>query len=269
MKQRLQAVIFDWAGTTVDYGCFAPVAVFVQIFQQRGVSISIPQARAPMGLEKRDHIRAIIQMPEVSMLWESAQGKPWTEADVDALYHDSVMAQKSSVMKYADLIPGTMDSVLDCLQRGLKIGSTTGYSRAIMDVLQPAAAAQGYAPDAVVTPEDVPAGRPAPYMIYRNMMELGIYPAATVVKVGDTLPDIAEGLNAGTWTVAVTQTGNQLGLNEADALALSPAELAARVTPIERLMRQAGAHEIIPSIADLGGALDRIEARLSVGEVPL
>jgi phosphonoacetaldehyde hydrolase len=269
MSQRLQAVIFDWAGTTVDYGCFAPVAVFVHIFQRRGVSISIAQARAPMGLEKRDHIRAIAQTAEVTASWEAAQGKPWSEDDIDALYRDSVMVQKSSVMDYASLIPGTLEAVADCRQRGLKIGSTTGYSRIVMDALLPAAAARGYAPDALVVPDDVPAGRPAPYMIYSNLMQLEVYPLAAVVKVGDTLPDIAEGLNAGTWTVALTQTGNQLGLSEAEVKALSDSELAAKLAPIEQQMRQAGAHEVIRSIAELPQALDRIDARLQAGERPV
>lgn len=268
MSQRLQAVILDWAGTTVDYGCFAPVMVFIQLFQQQGVSITTDQARAPMGLEKRDHIRAIAQLPHVAACWQAVHGRPWTEADIDALFRDSVAVQKASVLDYARLIPGTLDAVADCRGRGLKIGTTTGYSRTVMDALLPAAAAQGYVPDAVIVPSDVPAGRPAPYMIYRNLIDLGVYPAACVVKVGDTLPDIAEGLNASVWTAAITQTGNQLGLSEADVSSLPDAELSARLDSIERDLRQAGAHEVIRSIADLPAALDRIEARIQRGERP-
>lgn len=268
MSQRLQAVIFDWAGTTIDYGCFAPVAVFVHIFKQRGVSISIAQARAPMGLEKRDHIRAIARVPEVAEAWQTLHGRPWTEDDIGALYRDSVTAQKASVLEHAILIPGTLETIADCRQRGLKIGSTTGYNRAVMNVLLPAAAAQGYAPDVLVVPEDVPSGRPAPYMIYSNLIQLEVYPAAAVVKVGDTLPDIAEGLNAGIWTIGLTQTGNHLGLSEAEVKTLSESELMSRLAPIEQQMRQAGAHEVIRSIAELPQALDRIEARLQAGERP-
>lgn len=264
----LRAVIFDWAGTIVDYGCFAPVAVFVEIFGQRGIEISIAQARAPMGLEKRDHIRAILQIPEVAAAWLAIHGKPWTEADIDALYHDSVTAQTATVVEYADLIPGALETVHRCRERSLQIGTTTGYSRAVMAALLPAAAARGYAPDSTVCPSDVPAGRPAPWMLYQNAINLQVYPFAAVVKVGDTLPDIEEALNAGAWAVAVSQTGNALGLTRAEAEALDPAALVERLAPIEATLYEAGAHAVIRSVAELPTVLDAIEERLRAGEGP-
>ncbi|NWF67480.1 MAG: phosphonoacetaldehyde hydrolase [Chloroflexi bacterium] len=264
----LKAVILDWAGTTVDYGCFAPVAVFINVFKRQGVEISIAQARAPMGLEKRAHIRAITQQPEVSAAWERAHQRVPNEDDIDKMYQDSVTVQKAVVADYAELIAGTLRVVTECRKRGLKIGSTTGYSQSIMEVLVAAAAAQGYSPDAVVCPSDVPAGRPCPYMIYQNAIQMNVYPMAAVVKVGDTVPDIEEGLNAGTWVVSVTQSGNSLGLSAADVAALSEDELSAYLAPIERQMRAAGAHYVIGSIADLPPVLEDIEKRLHSGEQP-
>ncbi len=267
-KKALQAVIFDWAGTTVDYGCFAPVAVFIKLFQQRRITITIAQARAPMGLEKRDHIRSIAGQPEVAAQWEKVYRKPCSEAEIDAMYRDSLVLQKNSVLEYANLIPGTLEAVAYCRERGLKIGSTTGYSRAVMEALRLVAAARGYEPDALVCPDDVAGGRPAPYMIYSNAIHLQVYPMSAIVKVGDTLPDIAEGLNAGCWTVGLSQTGNELGLTQAEALALPEADLAARLTPIEQRMRDAGAHEVIRSIADLPNVITAIENRMLAGEQP-
>jgi phosphonoacetaldehyde hydrolase len=259
---RLKAVIFDWAGTTVDYGCFAPVAVFVEVFARQGIAISTAQARAPMGLEKRDHIRAVAQMPEIDAAWRAAHGRSPNEDDIDRMYRDSVVIQTQTVTQHADLIPGALETVQRCRARGIRIGSSTGYSRAVMAALLPAAAAQGYQPDAVVCPDDVPGGRPAPWMMYQNAIQLGVYPFAAVVKVGDTIPDIEEGLNAGAWTVAVAQTGSELGLSAAEVAALSPAELDARLAPIEDKFRRAGAHYIIRTIADLPPILDQIEGRL-------
>src|SRR5215813_2244222 len=106
-KGPLKAVIFDWAGTTVDYGCFAPVAVFIEVFNRQGIEISIAQARAPMGLEKRDHIRAISQQPEIAARWDMVWQRPCTEADIDAMYRASVGIQRAVVTDYAALIPGT------------------------------------------------------------------------------------------------------------------------------------------------------------------
>ncbi|MFN8473549.1 MAG: phosphonoacetaldehyde hydrolase [Anaerolineae bacterium] len=264
----LKAVIFDWAGTTVDYGCFAPVAVFVEVFKQRGVPITIAQARAPMGLAKRDHIRTIAAMPSVAEAWRAAHRQDWTEADIDAMFEDSVPLQMSILLNHADVIPGVAETVAACRARGLKIGSTTGYSHPLMEALVPAAAAGGYEPDAWVCPSDVPAGRPAPYMAYLNATRLQVYPMAALVKVGDTVPDIEEGLNAGTWVVGVSRTGNELGLSQAEVEALAPDELRRRLQPIYQRLDAAGAHYVIDSVADLLPVLDEIERRLADGERP-
>ncbi len=264
----LKAVIFDWAGTTIDYGCFAPVAVFIEVFARRHVTVTIPQARLPMGLQKKDHIRAIAAQTEIAAAWLSAQGRLCSEADLEAMYQDSVDIQMESVSQHAALIPGALKTIAHCRARGLKIGSSTGYSRAVMDIVLPLAARQGYLPDAILCPDDAPAGRPAPWMMYHNAMQLGVYPMSSVVKVGDTVPDIEEGLNAGAWTVAVIQTGNELGLSQQDAESLDKDALIKRLAPIEAHMRQAGAHYVVNSVADLPTILDDIEGRLRRREVP-
>ncbi len=264
----LQAIVFDWAGTMVDYGCFAPVAVFVEVFKRQGIDVAIAQARAPMGLEKRDHIRAIARQPQVSAQWQAVHQRQWDETDIDRMYQESVAVQTACVADYADLIPGALETLRFCREHGLKIGSSTGYNRQVMATLLPAAAERGYTPDSVVCPGDVPAGRPAPWMMYQNAMNLDVYPFAAVVKVGDTVPDIEEGLNAGAWTVAVSQTGNELGLTADEAAALDQSSLETRLTPIEAKLRQAGAHFVIRSVADLPPVLDEIENRLHAGEQP-
>ncbi|MDX2137301.1 MAG: phosphonoacetaldehyde hydrolase [Chloroflexota bacterium] len=265
---QLQAIICDWAGTTVDFGCFAPVAVFVEVFRRQGVSITTAEARTPMGLQKRDHIRTLAHMPDVHARWQTVHHRPPAEADIDAMYADSVVVQTQSISAHADVIPGCTEAIAACRARGLKIGSTTGYSRAVMDILHPLAAAAGYAPDTLVVPDDVPKGRPAPWMMYMNAMRLNIYPMATVVKVGDTVPDIEEGRNAGAWTVGISMTGNELGLSAAEVAALAPAELTARLDAITARLYEASAHYVVRSIADLPLLLDTIDARLAAGERP-
>jgi phosphonoacetaldehyde hydrolase len=264
----LKAVIFDWAGTAVDFGSLAPVTVFVEVFGQRGVAVSAAEARAPMGLEKRDHIRALAAQPAVAARWLAARGCPIGEDDIGALFHESVALQAACVADYAAPVPGLLEAVALCRARGIAIAATTGYSRPILEALLPAAARYGYTPDVALCPSDVPAGRPAPWMIFRALEQLGVYPPSAVVKVGDTLPDIAEGLAAGVWTVGVTKSGNELGLTEAEAAALPPAELAFRLDIIASRLRAAGAHLLIETVADLPAALDQLEARLAHGERP-
>jgi len=127
---------------------------------------------------------------------------------------------------------------------------------------------RGYAPDSAICPSDMPAGRPASWMIYQNAAQLGVYPMPALVKVGDTLPDIEEGLNAGTWTIGLSRSGNELGLTERECRDLKPGALAARLTQIEQRLRQAGAHYVVETIADVPPILDAIEARLRQGEQP-
>jgi phosphonoacetaldehyde hydrolase len=264
----LRAVVFDWAGTTVDYGSYAPIAVFIAVFERRGVPITAQQARTPMGLEKRDHIRALATQPAIAEQWRVVYDRSVTQGDIDAMFHESVALQAACVADYADLIPGTLESVAECRRRGLKIGSSTGYSRSIMDALLPAAAQRGYTPDVAICPSDVPAGRPAPWMAFQNAMLLEVYPMAALVKVGDTIPDIEEGLNAGMWTIGVSKSGNELGLTETEITALEPQTLQSRLALIELRLRQAGAHYVVETIADVPDVLDTIEARLRRGERP-
>jgi phosphonoacetaldehyde hydrolase len=258
--KHLKAVIFDWAGTTIDYGCFAPVGVFMRVFEAEGVSITPAQARAPMGLEKRDHIRAIVQDPMISEAWQATHGRAWHEDDVARMYHATLDIQIESVVRYAQLIDGTLDAVRFCREHGLKIGSSTGYNRTIMEALLPLAREQGYAPDSVVCPSDVPSGRPAPYMMYQNALNLAVYPFSQVVKVGDTVPDIEEAQSVGAWMVAVSQTGNALGMSAEEVAQLDSATLEAHLAPIEARFYEAGAHAVIRTIADLPAVLEAIDA---------
>jgi len=121
----------------------------------------------------------------------------------------------------------------------------------MMEVLTPEAARRGYEPDCVVTPDDAAAGRPAPWMCYRNAERLGIWPMAAFVKCGDTLADIAEGVNAGCWSVGVIEGSSEMGLTLEEALSLEGWDLNRRKESVKRRYREAGANAVIESIAEL------------------
>lgn len=262
-SQRLQAVLFDWAGTTIDYGSRAPTQVLIEIFRRRGVAITAAEARGPMGLAKRDHIAAIGAVARVADAWRRQHVLPFADADVQALFAEFLPLQKEILAQGAEVIPGVCEAVAECRRRGLKIGSTTGYTRELMDVVAPLAAAGGYAPDVIVCPDDVRAGRPAPWLNFRAAEWLNVYPMQTVVVVDDTQVGIAAGLNAGCWTVAISQTGNALGLSQAEVQALAPSDLKARLQAIDNDFRRCGAHFVIPSAAELPAVLEQIQDRLS------
>ncbi|MCD2514306.1 phosphonoacetaldehyde hydrolase [Comamonas endophytica] len=264
----LSAVIFDWAGTILDFGSCAPMGAFVRLFEQFGIEISIAQARGPMGVAKWDHIKALSLLPEVAAQWQRQRGRPFRDADIDQLYEVFTPMNAAVVADFADFIPGALDTVALLRARGLKIGSTTGYNRAIMGIVSPIAAAAGYVPDNLVCAGDLSAGRPAPLMMYRCFAELGVWWPATVVKVDDTEVGILEGIHAGTWTVGVAVSGNAMGLQLHEWQALDAAEQQVRREAAAGQLRAAGAHYVIDTVADLLPVMDDIAQKLAAGCKP-
>lgn len=257
---KVQAVILDWAGTVVDFGSCAPVAAVERVFARFGVEITSAEARQPMGLLKRDHIAAILAMPRVAEAWSLHHGASPTTADIDRIYQDFTPLQVLEIPNHAELIPGVLSAVDFLRRRGLRIGTTTGYTRPMLQPLAEKAAAQGYRPDATVTPDEVGVGRPAPFMILENLVRLQAWPPAAVVKVGDTPVDIEEGRNAGVWTVAVAATGNELALSRQEFEALSAPDRELRVQAARERLRAAGAHWVVDTLDELPGVMDAIDA---------
>jgi phosphonoacetaldehyde hydrolase len=264
----IKLVILDWAGTTMDYGCTAPAMVFIEVYSRHGVEITMEQARRPMGLHKRDHIKAISQMEEVAEAWTQVHGRPVTEQDIDAMFREFQPLQLACLADYADLIPGTLETVAALRERGIAIGSTTGYFFEAMELIKKEAARRGYVPDSSVCATQVPAGRPHPWMVLQNMVNTGIYPPEAVVKVGDTKPDIGEGLNAGAWTVGLAQTGNEMGLNREEIEALDAEMRERKLAQAREGLARSGAHYVVDTIADLLPIIDDVDARLARGERP-
>jgi phosphonoacetaldehyde hydrolase len=264
----VKAVILDWAGTTVDHGSLAPVRVLQEVFAKRGVPISEEEARRDMGVLKIDHIRKILFSENVSDRWGKAVGHDPVEADVESLFANFVPLQLECLVKYSTVIDGVAETVANLRKRGIKIGSTTGYTRAMLEMILQPAAAQGYAPDCSITPDDVGAGRPYPWMIFANAIRMQVEPLEAIVKIGDTPVDIEEGLRARVWTIGVARTGNMIGLSAEDFATLAPAEQATRLRNARPALSAAGAHEVIDAVADCERAIDVIEARIRKGERP-
>jgi phosphonoacetaldehyde hydrolase len=265
---QVKAVILDWAGTTVDHGSLAPVRVLQEVFAKRGVPISEEEARRDMGVLKIDHIRKILFGTDVSARWREVVKRDPTEADVESLFSKFVPLQLECLVKYSTVIDGVAETVARLRKRGIKIGSTTGYTRAMLEMILQPAAAQGYAPDCAITPDDVGAGRPHPWMIFANTIRMQIEPLEAIVKIGDTPVDIEEGLRAGVWAVGVARTGNMVGLSAENFAALAPAEQATRLQNARAQLADAGAHEVIDAVADCEHAIDAIETRIRKGERP-
>jgi phosphonoacetaldehyde hydrolase len=264
----IEAVLLDWAGTTMDFGCVAPAVVFIEVFRRRDVPITMEEARAPMGAHKRVHIQRITELDSVRQRWRDAHGRSPTDDDVQAMFDEFVPLQLECLSKYSELISGTVEVVGELRRRGIKIGSTTGYTTPMMEINLRDAERQGYMPDSTVCASDVPAGRPSPYMCLRNVINLGVTTVHACIKVDDTVPGIEEGLNAGMWTVGLAVSGNEVGLTLDEWAALPASERAVKRERAYRRLRQAGAHHVVDTIADLMPCVDDIQARIHRGEQP-
>jgi phosphonoacetaldehyde hydrolase len=262
-SNRIRAVIFDWAGTMVDYGSRAPAIVFQEIFRQEGVEITAAQAREPMGMAKREHIAAITQMPDVADRWQQKFGKLADDNDVDRMYEKFLPLQKSVLSDHSDMIPGAVETFQWCLENGIKVGSSTGYTRELMEVVSPLAKSAGYDPEVVLCAEDAPQGRPAPWLIFECAKRLDVYPMNQIVKVDDTVVGIHAGINAGTWTVGVALTGNLMGLSESEMAALPENEKSERLKTAREKLLRAGAHLVVDDVTELPAVINDLNEKLA------
>ncbi len=261
-SQTIRLVVLDWAGTAVDFGCFAPVASFVQALERHGVSPTDEQVRRPMGLAKLDHLRSLLEIPELAEQWKARQGRPWNDDDLERIYRDDyVPLQLAAVSAHNRLVPGLLPVVGSLRGRDIKIATTTGYFREAARGVFDSASQQGYARDLDVLPDEVSQGRPAPWMIFRAMETLGVYPPSGVVKVGDTLADIAEGRNAGAWSVGVIASSSEVGLSELGWASLSDRDRRGVVESVRSKFEAAGAHATIETLAELPALIERLERR--------
>ncbi len=258
-------VVFDWAGTLVDYGSFAPVVALQKAFDLRGIRLVAAHAREPMGRSKREHIEAVLRMPEIELQWRKVHGRPTSQGDVDAIYRDFQIMQLAVLEGHSRLTPGALDTLHDLRERGVRVATTTGYFRKAADRVLAAAEAQGFVPDHAVCADDVSAGRPAPWMIYACMEALQVFPPDRVVVVGDTVADVQAARNAGCYSVAVSRTGNEVGLSEREWNALGVHEQAAHLGRARATLREAGAHSVIETLSELPAVIERIELRSRPG----
>jgi phosphonoacetaldehyde hydrolase len=256
----IQAVLFDNAGTIVDFGSTAPVMAFVELFKRRQVAVTVAEARAPMGAAKRDHIAQMCAMPAVAERWQAAHGAAPGEADIDAMYEEFLPLQVECLQSHAAVIPGAVECFQALRAEGKLIGTTTGYPREVMEALTGKLADQGIEPDSLVCASDVAHGRPYPDMCLESAMRLGVSDVAACINVDDSAPGIEAGLAAGMWTIGLSCSGNEVGLSWEEWTALSPEEQARWRAKAAEKLAKAGAHYVVDTVADVAAIVRRIEA---------
>jgi phosphonoacetaldehyde hydrolase len=264
----VRAVVADLAGTTVDFGSCAPAGAFMELFRRRGIALSPEEVRGPMGTHEMDHIRALASLPRVASEWRELHAGDWAEADIESLYREFIPLQLEVLPRFNVLVPGTLEAIGYLAGRGIPVAVTTGYNRKMLEIVHAGCRAGGFEPAAAVCGDDVPRGRPAPWMIFRAMELLGAFPPEAVISIGDTLADAEAGRNAGTWTVGVVRTGNLVGLHREELERLDAREAEARCARAREALEKAGCHYTVDGIGDLPRVVEEIGTRLASGEVP-
>nr|WP_307776294.1 phosphonoacetaldehyde hydrolase [uncultured Cetobacterium sp.] len=263
--KKIEAVIFDWAGTTVDYGCFAPLEVFVEAFKEAGMDITYEEARKPMGLLKIDHVKALLEMERINNLWIEKYKREWYQEDINKIYARFEEILFKNLSNFATPVPGVLDLVKNLRESNIKIGSTTGYTKEMLDIVAENAKLQGYEPDFRITSTEVKGGRPHPYMIQENLKVLNITSLDQVIKIGDTISDIKEGRNAGVWTVGILKGGSELGLSQKQVENMDKIELENLMESTKAKMIEAGAHYVVNEVKDLTKVIEIINNELNDG----
>lgn len=266
----VKGIILDWSGTTADAYVLAPAIVFVKVFNKHGVEISMREARGPMGLRKDLHIKALTEIPELRKRWKEIHGREPDQTDVDQMFNDFVPMQLECLRNYTTLLPHVAEVTQSFQTQGIKIGSTTGFMRSMVDILEADAKAQGYVPDASVAGDEVENGaRPKPFMVYRNLDLMDVHPIQSVIKVDDTISGVGEAVEAGCWGVGIARYSNYMDIDSLEqAESLSEHEIHKRLNDTRKILRKAGAHYVIDTFDQLPEVIDDINLRLRNGETP-
>jgi len=262
MSKSIKAVIFDWAGTMIDFGCMAPVKAFISAFEEKHIHITLEEAREPMGLAKRDHVKAILSGERVQNEWIKIYNAPPSESDIDEIYELVTPKMMEAIAHHCEPIDSVIEVIEELKMRRIKIGSTTGYVDIMMEKVVPIAASKGLVVDSVVNSSDCKEGRPSPFMIFRNMENLGIYDVSEVLKVGDTVADVGEGLNAGAWTAAVVDSGNEIGLRQSTFNDLTEESKNELISAASEKLKLAGANYIMKDMSELFSVIEDINNKL-------
>ena len=265
---KLRAVVLDWAGTAVDFGSIAPTEAFMRAFGGFGIRVGAQEVRSFMGLTKRDHASALLGLEPLRVQWRTLYDRDPAEADIDEVYALVESLLRVVAAERCDPIPGLLEMAEALRRDGIRIGSTTGYSREVMASVVEASARAGYSADCVVTPRPDLPGRPAPWMLYECARLLGVYPMDAIVKIGDTAADMEEARNAGAWAVGLAMSGNECGLDLEKYRALDPARAEEIRRAAAAKLTAAGAHFVADGPWDCMPVLERIEDLLRSGAGP-
>jgi phosphonatase-like hydrolase len=197
-------VAFDLGGTTVHDRGEVPAA-FTAAVRDAGLSIDPADLHALRGSSKYDALRRLL----------GPAAPPSRLDEVYGRFQGDLIARLA--VSHPLSIAGVRESFTRLRGADIRVAVTSGFDRKIVDVVMKAVDWADLI-DVCVCSDDVPQGRPAPYMIFRAMEQTGVLDVRDVAVVGDTVRDMEAGWNAGVaYRVAVLT-----GAHDRDTLRAAP-----------------------------------------------
>src|SRR5579872_5609683 len=221
-SRKITTLVTDVLGTILGKHCLALDKPFMGAFEKNGVLITKEEARKPTGISKFSHIKEILTFPSVNRRFEKER-KRKIDLDKDAQtifdMYKPLQLETLSNPDNIQALPGIIQTLQQLKGMGIKIGVTTGFDTAMMNVIIDSSEEKiGQYFDYVV-PCDHPSitrGRPYPDGVFVNMMVLRCDHFQSCIKADDTKSGLLEGVNAGVNTLAVTRYSNLTGLYTED-----------------------------------------------------
>ena len=269
-RGSIKAVVLDLEGTLIDYGGLGFTQALIELFHRHQVTIEHDQAHTTRPLSKAEHLRRLFALPSVANQWVKQHKNLPNEATFQQLHDELEDIQRHHLPQLAQLLPGVATSLKKWQDAGILIAVVTHETRSLLDLLLDAFQQQHFTPDLSLCIEDLltPAHAPSPWLIAQSAMLLGIYPWESIVAIGDTVADVEAGLNAGTWTVGIAQTGREMGLSATDIKRMSEDEREEALEAIHHRLYRSGAHFVVNTFEQCNAVLDEIQDRLNIGIRP-
>jgi phosphonoacetaldehyde hydrolase len=275
-KDTIKTVILDNSGTCVDPFVIAPAVVFQEVFKQHNIDISMREARIPMGLRKDLHISEILKLPRIQEEFIKVNGRKSTKDDVATIFNDFVPMQIDVLPKYCTIMPNVLSTMDNLRDQGIKFGTTTGFNREMVNCILENTKDKGLHFDTTMAGDDFPeeelhlGARPKPFMVWKNLFKLDAWPIESVIKVDDTITGIQEGINAGCWSIGITDYSNYMDIDTIEEWnSMSSKEKQKRKEySRDKIQNESGAHYIINEFDELELVIQDINQRLSLGEKP-
>lgn len=204
-----------------------------------------------MGIEKHEHIAKLVQLPEIQTAWQKRYNRLLTPDDELMLFDQFETFLLKRLATQTELTPFVLETQAYLHQNDIKIATTTGYTRPMLELVAQQASQLGYQPDLMVSKEDVQNGRPSPDMIHKIQQTLKLNKPQIIIKVGDTVVDMLEGRNAGVITIGVLESSSLIGLTATELAALTPTKRQTLISEAKKTLLAAGAADVINNLSQL------------------